>query len=222
MRRHPASRQSQQGFTLVEIAVVLVIIGLLLGGVLKGQELINSARVKALSQDLRNIPTMLYGYQDRFRTLPGDDAQAVNHLGATALNGNGNGLIEGDWDTNEADKETCKFWQHLRLGNFLAGSTALTAGGDCGIQPHNSVGGILGIEVANSTHTAFIAGMRGTYLCSSGIQGRYVRQLDQTMDDGDPAAGSLRAVTVGSARGSAAVALNTLDDESTYTICLEI
>ncbi|HZW86330.1 MAG TPA: prepilin-type N-terminal cleavage/methylation domain-containing protein, partial [Gallionella sp.] len=56
-------KRSQSGFTLIEIAIVLVIIGLLLGGVLKGQELINSAKVKNLATDFRNIPVFIYGYQ---------------------------------------------------------------------------------------------------------------------------------------------------------------
>jgi prepilin-type N-terminal cleavage/methylation domain-containing protein len=57
-------KSRQAGFTLVEIAIVLVIIGLLLGGVLKGQELINSAKVKNFATDFRNIPLFIYGYQD--------------------------------------------------------------------------------------------------------------------------------------------------------------
>jgi prepilin-type N-terminal cleavage/methylation domain-containing protein len=57
---------SQRGFTLVEIAVVLVIIGLLLGGVLKGQELINSAKVKSVVSDFRSTSTYLFSYQDKF------------------------------------------------------------------------------------------------------------------------------------------------------------
>ena len=69
-------KSQQSGFTLVEIAIVLVIIGLLLGGILKGQELINSAKVKNLANDYRVIPTYIYAYQDRFKTLPGDDCQA--------------------------------------------------------------------------------------------------------------------------------------------------
>ena len=55
-------KRNQSGFTLIEIAIVLVIIGLLLGGVLKGQELINSAKVKNLATDFRNIPVFIYGY----------------------------------------------------------------------------------------------------------------------------------------------------------------
>ncbi|MDO9450951.1 MAG: prepilin-type N-terminal cleavage/methylation domain-containing protein, partial [Rugosibacter sp.] len=60
-------RNKQSGFTLVEIAIVLVIIGLLLGGVLKGQELINSAKVKNMINDFRSTSTFIYAYQDKFR-----------------------------------------------------------------------------------------------------------------------------------------------------------
>ena len=111
-------KRNQSGFTLIEIAIVLVIIGLLLGGVLKGQELINSAKVKNLATDFRNIPVYIYGYQDKFRALPGDDIQAISHVSAAA-NGNGNGLIDGAWDsTSPADEssivlgrcQTCRSW----------------------------------------------------------------------------------------------------------------
>ena len=74
-------KRRQSGFTLIEIAIVLVIIGLLLGGILKGQELINSARVKNLASDFRNVPVFIYGYQDKYRALPGDDSAAVAHVG---------------------------------------------------------------------------------------------------------------------------------------------
>ena len=77
--------QQQRGFTLVEIAIVLVIIGLLLGGVLKGQELINSAKVKNFVNDFRTVPVFIYSYQDKFRALPGDDRQATAHLGGSAV-----------------------------------------------------------------------------------------------------------------------------------------
>ena len=73
-------KKPQTGFTLVEIAIVLLIVGLLLGGVLKGQELIDSAKAKNLAQDLRSIPAMVHAYQDKFRALPGDDPAAVRHL----------------------------------------------------------------------------------------------------------------------------------------------
>jgi prepilin-type N-terminal cleavage/methylation domain-containing protein len=78
-------KSQQSGFTLVEIAIVLVIIGLLLGGILKGQELINSAKVKNIANDFRVIPTYIYAYQDKFKALPGDDKLATQHVGATGI-----------------------------------------------------------------------------------------------------------------------------------------
>lgn len=97
-------RSQQSGFTLVEIAIVLVIIGLLLGGILKGQELINSAKVKNIANDFRVIPTYIYAYQDKFKSLPGDDRDVANHVsGGTAGTGGtvGNGVIEGAWNADE-------------------------------------------------------------------------------------------------------------------------
>ncbi len=121
----------QSGFTLIEIAIVLVIIGLLLGGVLKGQELINSAKVKSLAGEFKNIPIFLYGYQDKFRSLPGDDGSAATHLvggtvctpaaaGVCAVN---NGSIDGAWNATAITAESYVFWQHVRLAGFTSGPT---------------------------------------------------------------------------------------------------
>ena len=66
-----------QGFTLVEIVIVLVIIGLLLGGILKGQEMITQAKIKNLIADFSGISAAYHGYQDRYRAIPGDDPGAA-------------------------------------------------------------------------------------------------------------------------------------------------
>ena len=62
-----AMKTIQKGFTLVEIAIVLVIIGLLLGGILKGQEMITQAKIKNAVADFSGISAAYYGYQDRYR-----------------------------------------------------------------------------------------------------------------------------------------------------------
>src|SRR5690349_7987809 len=138
-------RQRQTGFTLVEIAIVLVIIGLLLGGILKGQELINSAKVKNLANDFRTIPTYIYGYQDKFKALPGDDCKANSHVGNPAVDQAtpcpspfGNGVINGLWDSTTATDESFLFWQEVRLANLAAGPTNT---GDADYIPKNAVGG---------------------------------------------------------------------------------
>ena len=69
-------RKQQSGFTLVEIAIVLVIIGLLLGGILKGQEMITQAKIKNVMADFSGISAAYHGYQDRYRAIPGDDFNA--------------------------------------------------------------------------------------------------------------------------------------------------
>src|SRR6202162_2922529 len=117
-------KRNQSGFTLIEIAIVLVIIGLLLGCVLKDQELINSAKVKNLATDFKNIPVFIYGYQDKFKALPGDDIAAVAHVAATA-NGDGNGVIGGAWNSITATDESYLFWQHVRLAGLAPGTTTI-------------------------------------------------------------------------------------------------
>src|SRR3972149_7603062 len=72
----------QRGFTLVEIAIVLVIIGLLLGGILKGQQLISSARVRNMADQNSGIQAAYFGFLDRYRQVPGD---MLATMAATAI-----------------------------------------------------------------------------------------------------------------------------------------
>ncbi|MFO7542286.1 MAG: prepilin-type N-terminal cleavage/methylation domain-containing protein [Thiobacillus sp.] len=211
--RFPVHRHKQSGFTLIEIAIVLVIIGLLLGGILKGQELINSARVKNLATDFRNIPLFIYGYQDKFKALPGDDPAVVAHVSGTlATNGTqGNGAIEGNWNSTTAGDESFLFWQHVRLAGLAPGPTS-TGAGD--YRPLNSVGGFLGIQ-----SSVPITGMSGTYfICSAGILGKFVKQLDSQLDDSNTAAGSMMA----SSTLPTPIETASIVDSTTYTVCMGI
>ncbi|MDO9598099.1 MAG: prepilin-type N-terminal cleavage/methylation domain-containing protein [Azoarcus sp.] len=208
------------GFTLVEIAIVLVIIGLLLGGVLKGQELINSAKVKNLSQDFRTIPLFIYGYQDKFRALPGDDLRAQTHLcpaSACTTNGNGNGRIDGNWDdaVSATPSEAVLFWQHVRLANLAGGSTVTT---DPNYLPLNADGGRIGVQGGGAGAPLGVAGSH--VVCSAGISGKYIRQLDAALDDGDPETGSMRAGSLVGTTLTAVSPTNPLDEATPYVACL--
>src|SRR5262247_2138667 len=104
-------RKPERGFTLVEIAIVLVIIGLLLGGILKGQEMINQAKIKNVVADFSGISAAYYGYQDRYRAIPGDDSGAAGRwAGATA--GNGNGVVAGAYNSSTNNDESRLWWDH--------------------------------------------------------------------------------------------------------------
>ncbi len=212
----------QAGFTLIELAIVLVIIGLLLGGVLRGQELINSAKVKNMANDFRSIPVYVYGYQDKFKALPGDDKTADQHVGAGATQiGNGDGQLGGRWnDVPAITSEASMFWLHVRLGGFAQGSTNLTA---ADYYPKNADGGDIGFEAGRTTNPA-IAGLKGTYvICSKGILGKYVKQLDLTMDNGDTATGSMMATPVtGYALDAAPTATTAIDDGAAYVVCYAV
>jgi prepilin-type N-terminal cleavage/methylation domain-containing protein len=215
-------KSQQSGFTLVEIAIVLVIIGLLLGGILKGQELINSAKVKNLANDFRVVPTYIYAFQDKFKALPGDDAQVAAHvtgatLATTPSGTQGNGVINGNWNSSTNTDEARLFWQHVRLANLAAGPTDLA---DATYTPKNAVGGTLGINSA-TTGQLQISGMTGTYqVCSAGILGKFAKQLDVQMDDGNTATGSMRTVADAAAMGTAASATTAVDDATNYTVCM--
>jgi prepilin-type N-terminal cleavage/methylation domain-containing protein len=211
-------KRTQAGFTLIELAIVLVIIGLLLGGVLKGQELINSAKVKNMANDFRNLQVYVYSYQDKFRALPGDDKAAVQHVAATT-NGNGNGVIEGAWNAASAT-ESFNFWQHIRLAGLATGSTVTT---DATYLPTNAEGGPIGIQAAS---TPSISGLKGSYVvCSGGVLGKFAKELDTAMDDGNTATGIMMSAAVVNGTAAATAVTNvatipTLDDSTKYVVCM--
>src|SRR6186713_1328016 len=93
-------KRKQTGFTLVEIAIVLVIIGLLLGGILKGQEMITQAKIKNVVADFSGVSAAYYGYQDRYRAIPGDDPNADTRwtTPSAATKGDGNGIVGGKYN----------------------------------------------------------------------------------------------------------------------------
>jgi prepilin-type N-terminal cleavage/methylation domain-containing protein len=217
----------QSGFTLVEIAIVLVIIGLLLGGVLKGQELINSAKVKNFANDFRNIPLFIYGYQDKFKALPGDDLSVVSHvtgstLATTPAASQGNGVIDGFWNTATLTDESMLFWQHARLAGLASGGTVVANNNT--YWPTNADGGRVGIESGSSHYILNTDGatfLQGSYVvCSQGILGKFAKQLDTTMDDGNTASGSMRTVAVAHVRGAQALATAAVDDATSYIVCM--
>lgn len=220
----------QKGFTLVEIAIVLVIIGLLLGGVLKGQELITQAKIKNLSNDLNGITAAIYAYQDRYKRLPGDDPgqERWTVAGAgpyAAGQGDGNNVIAGAYESTTDTDETRKFWLNLRLAGFVAGATDTIANGST--QPLNAAGGIIGVQSGGM-------GLAGTIVCAGSLPAKIAQSLDAQLDDGNATTGNVRAVpdttpptaVAPAPAGSlpaAQPAANYIDDGTTlYVLCKNI
>lgn len=126
--------QSQRGFTLVEIAIVLVVIGLLLGGILRGQELMNSTRANSIVTQQSSMQTAFYGFVDRYKMLPGDldsvQAQLINEKTAPAsASGDGNVLLT----------DSPAFFNNLAQAGFIVceacSSASVITAGTAGATP---------------------------------------------------------------------------------------
>jgi prepilin-type N-terminal cleavage/methylation domain-containing protein len=177
-------KRNQKGFTLVEIAIVLVIIGLLLGGILKGQEMITQAKIKNVIADFSGISAAYYGYQDRYRAIPGDDTGATRWSSAVA--GNGNGAVEGKYnDTGTPIAESRHWWDHLRRAGFVAGSGPQ--------QPLNAVVGMMGVQTGNAAGGTAMGGFASLIMCSSNLPDKIAIAIDSQMDDGVATTGAVRA-----------------------------
>jgi prepilin-type N-terminal cleavage/methylation domain-containing protein len=192
-------KKNQKGFTLVEIAIVLVIIGLLLGGILKGQEMITQAKIKNIISDFSGISAAFHGYQDRYRAIPGDDRNADTRWATApaATAGSGNGVVAGTYNNGgaacAANVEACSWWDHLRRSGFVAGAGVN--------QPLNAVSGIVGVQTGDGTATpgpALGAGAAGTggffglMMCSANHPDKVAIATDTQMDDGVRTTGSVR------------------------------
>jgi len=182
-------RSRQAGFTLVEIAIVLVIIGLLLGGILKGQEMIVQAKVKNSITDFSGVSAAYFGYQDRYRALPGDDASADRWAGATK--GNGDRTLGGKYNSTTVTDESLLWWDHLRRSGFVTGGTGTT-------QPNNSFNGILGVQTGDAATPLgpVLGGITNLILCSSNLPDKVAIALDVQMDDGKPDTGAVRSTPI--------------------------
>ncbi len=187
MNMQSFNKHRQSGFTLVEIAIVLVIIGLLLGGVLKGREMITNAKIKRIENDFSGVSAAIYAYQDRYGSLPGDDPAASTRFSGTwraSDNGNGDGNIAGGWNSTNNASESRKVWKHLRGAGLIAGPVNNTAASYQ--QPSNSFGGLMGLDLN-------IYNLSGHNIVFGEIPGDIAQILESRGDDGVPFSGSIQA-----------------------------
>jgi prepilin-type N-terminal cleavage/methylation domain-containing protein len=215
-----AYKVKQQGFTLVEIAIVISIIGLLIGGVLKGHQMVTNTKLKRIELDRTGIKMAMLSYQDRYRQFPGDDYRAdsrfsiytdgVNDPAAAEINGNGDGIIDGNWLVSP-DTESANVWKHLRASGLIDGT------GDDDTQPVNAYGGKIGLRDGSLQ-------ISGPVVIFGLIDGPVARILENRLDDRVPSSGriqsDLTAVLMDGAAASSAGA--DYADSSRYFVAFSI
>lgn len=194
MRYCNFKRTQQSGFTLVELAIVMVIIGLLIGGIIKGTELVHTAQVKRVKTDVEAFRASFYGFKDKYRVFAGDmpnaDARLPGCVAPNCFNGDGNNII-GIPNTNAntdqtgtaaPNVETTMFWKHLVLAGFISGisSDADPASPETGVtHPVSTLGGAYSIYHRGGVHGVSIKACPQSDVCGNNIvDARDAMELD--------------------------------------------
>jgi len=209
--------RTSRGFTLIEIAIVLVVIGLLLGGVLKGQELITGAKVRSLIAQQDGIKAAFFGFQDRFRALPGDYTAASSNINCNGgcPNGNGNGRIEKG--AGGTPHEEIYIWAHLTGAGFLNGSYAATSG-TSSVTDDNTPKSPYGAHVEFTYDGIYGTGTAGTpgalkhnLKTGNQIPVDILAEVDRKVDDGRPDTGAFQFSAYAPSGGTAPTHSNCVD-----------
>jgi prepilin-type N-terminal cleavage/methylation domain-containing protein len=166
--------KNDRGFTLVEIAIVLVIIGLLIGGILRGRTFIENAKIKNVVKSAESLTAAIYAYQDRYGFLPGDDNTANARWGA--VNGDGGGTFTGTEPQNVCN--------HLQRAGLVSGSYATGQ-----YIKHKYNGNIQFAYGVIGTHAA------QNYMSFINLPGRAADALDKALDDGIYNTGNVQSAT---------------------------
>lgn len=201
------------GFTLIEIAIVIIIIGLILGGVLKGQELIRSARTHNVADQGSAVKAAIMGFMDRFRALPGDYDKASANIPdiGDGQNGDGNSRVgyndskePGKPDDANRRKEVGLVWQHLAKSGFISGAfdgkplrSGDIAAWNCPSETcmTNAFNGpLLFIYAREQTGVSWASDAMNNNQLWSGrrLPVELLSDLDRKLDDGKPSTGNFR------------------------------
>ena len=129
------------GFSLVELSIVLVILGLLTGGILTGQSLIRAAELRAIITEKDKYVAAVHSFKDKYFTLPGEMPNATDFWGDTSGSGCGgktitgepahfqicsgyfvNGMVDYLPGQMMSSYEAVQFWRHLALAGLIEGA----------------------------------------------------------------------------------------------------
>ena len=193
-----ASLRRSRGFSLLELAIVMVVIGLVVAGLLAGRALITQSEIKTVVGDFNSLMASYFSYRDRYAAEPGDDAKASGRW-ANARDGNGDGRISGTYDEAAPTSanlgsgsftidgtagESLNFWWHLRLAGLVREAPGAAS---IATQPQNAFAGLIGVQTGG-------AGLQGLTMCQANLPGNIAEAVEGQLDDMKPSTGHFRGV----------------------------
>jgi prepilin-type N-terminal cleavage/methylation domain-containing protein len=214
----PRRHGSRAAFTLVELSIVLVIIGLIIGGVLTGQQIIQNAKITNAVNAVQAYQAAFQSYSQNYGVLPGDDPSATRRFSGTtgfSTNGDGDGTLEGTYDSSTSTDESRLAWADLRAAGLVKNQVTSSS---TAVQPTNPFGGIYGFQTgAFSVFTTPV-------LCLNDVPAAAAQSLDTRLDDGVTDSGSIQANT--SSATDAPTASSTTSSgygtTGTYIVCVKM
>jgi prepilin-type N-terminal cleavage/methylation domain-containing protein len=172
LRKDLMGHKKLPGFSLIELTLVLIVIGILTGAVFKGLELLDSAKVRATLNQIHRLRTVAVLYRETYGQWPGNDREAQNRFGDGVQNGQGNGVI--------SSKEASQFWVHLAKAGYLSEENA----------PSSKLGGKFMVEGKEDAHqnVLILAGEDKTGLLTP----KQAAALKAAAEDGGPSTGQVQ------------------------------
>jgi prepilin-type N-terminal cleavage/methylation domain-containing protein len=221
----------QRGFTVLEIAIVVLIVGFLLAGVLKGQEMITSAKVKRVAGQLDEVHAAYLGFQDRFKALPGDYSEANLTLdcGSPCLRGNGDSRIRASETPVNGSQahEDLLVWTHLAASGFLKGDYRMIDGESLSTDKNSPKNAYqIYLQIAFDGRYGMNDGgtVRHNLKTGGQIPVNVINELDRKVDDGKPYKGAFQFSTYqgnsaeSPTEGGVSTCTNAIDLESDWNV----
>ncbi|NDF12530.1 MAG: prepilin-type N-terminal cleavage/methylation domain-containing protein [Proteobacteria bacterium] len=203
-----AIRSSNRGVTLIEVAIVLVILGLLVAGIISAQQLLQAAKVRSIVGEVERFDGAINLYVEKFRAFPGDHPAASDFFQGIN-NGDGDGRIEYSGGS-VTSAEGNLAWQHLSAAKLVEGvydgepdaivgtsvpaSKSAGGGGGYALNFNTTIGNHLVLGLAEGVGSGLID--------APILTPTFAYSVDKKLDDGIPDTGNVRGIGLGGAAGN--------------------